>query len=83
MHHVRCRFWWRGRNAGRCSSAADVVVGACRAKDAIAMSTAIVQTMIEPSGSVHAHGGFYQRHIAGVLTERALQTATRGGVMGH
>jgi aerobic carbon-monoxide dehydrogenase medium subunit len=33
-----------------------------------------VQTMIEPAGNVHATAD-YQRHLAGVLTERALRTA--------
>ena len=33
-----------------------------------------VQRMIEPSGNVHASPD-YQRHVAGVLTRRALATA--------
>jgi carbon-monoxide dehydrogenase medium subunit len=32
--------------------------------------------VIEPAGSVHATAD-YQRHIAGVLTERALTTANQ------
>jgi CO/xanthine dehydrogenase FAD-binding subunit len=41
-----------------------------------------VQTMIQPSGSVHATAD-YQRHVAGVLTERALQTAYQRVHDGH
>ena len=37
---------------------------------------ALVQQRIEPAGSVHATAD-YQRHIAGVLTERALATANQ------
>ena len=35
---------------------------------------AAVQAMIDPGGNVHATAD-YQRHIAGVLTERALLLA--------
>ena len=41
-----------------------------------------VQGMIDPGGSVHATAD-YQRHIAGVLTERALQTAYQRARNGH
>src|SRR5882672_7771553 len=64
------------------SSAADVVVGSVPSEDAIRDVAAIVQTMIAPNGSVHATAD-YQRHIAGVLTERALQTAYARGRDGH
>jgi carbon-monoxide dehydrogenase medium subunit len=37
-------------------------------------AAAAVQAMIEPGGSVHATAD-YQRHVAGVLTGRALRTA--------
>jgi len=38
--------------------------------------------MIDPAGSVHATAD-YQRHVAGVLTERALQTAYQRARNGH
>jgi CO/xanthine dehydrogenase FAD-binding subunit len=41
-----------------------------------------VQDTIDPGGSVHATAD-YQRHIAGVLTERALQTAYQRARNGH
>ena len=48
----------------------------CRPKTAFRDVAASVQSMIEPAGSVHATAD-YQRHVAGVLTERALRTAYR------
>ena len=41
---------------------------------AIAEAAALVQSAIDPAGSIHASKE-YQRHIAGVLTARALTTA--------
>jgi CO/xanthine dehydrogenase FAD-binding subunit len=38
--------------------------------------------MIEPGGSIHATAD-YQRHVAGVLTERALTTAHQRARDGH
>jgi carbon-monoxide dehydrogenase medium subunit len=76
--HVRLSFCGVGETPVDASSAADVVVGSVPSEDAIRDVAAIVQTMIAPSGSVHATAD-YQRHIAGVLTERALQTAYQRG----
>jgi CO/xanthine dehydrogenase FAD-binding subunit len=80
--HVRLSFCGVGETPVDASSAADVVVGSVPSEDAIRDVAAIVQTMIAPSGSVHATAD-YQRHIAGVLTERALQTAYQRGRDGH
>jgi CO/xanthine dehydrogenase FAD-binding subunit len=41
-----------------------------------------VQSAIDPAGSVHATAD-YQRHVAGVLTERTLQTAFERARDGH
>jgi carbon-monoxide dehydrogenase medium subunit len=63
------------------SPAANDLIGQVPAKAAICDVAASVQAMIDPGGSVHATAD-YQRHVAGVLTERALQTAcqrVRGG----
>jgi carbon-monoxide dehydrogenase medium subunit len=56
------------------SSAADILIGHAPTEEAICDVAACVQTMIDPGGSVHATAD-YQRHVAGVLTERALQIA--------
>jgi carbon-monoxide dehydrogenase medium subunit len=58
------------------SSAVGVLIGHAPTEQAIRDVAASVQRMIDPAGSVHAAAD-YQRHIAGVLTERALQTAHR------
>ena len=79
---VRLSFCGVGETPVDAGSAADVVVGSVPDDDAIRDVAAIVQTMIAPSGSVHATAD-YQRHIAGVLTERALQTAYARGRDGH
>jgi CO/xanthine dehydrogenase FAD-binding subunit len=55
-------------------AAADGLIGRRIADDATAEVAALVQTMIDPAGSVHASAD-YQRHVAGVLTERALTSA--------
>jgi CO/xanthine dehydrogenase FAD-binding subunit len=51
-------------------------------EDAICDLAASAQAMIEPSGSVHATAD-YQRHIAGVLTVRALRTAHQRAFDAH
>jgi len=56
------------------STAASIMIGHSPAEEMFRDVAASVQTMIEPSGSVHATAD-YQRHLAGVLTERALRTA--------
>src|SRR6202171_744632 len=79
---VRLAFCGVGETPIDASSAAEVLVGRAPSEDAIRDVAAIVQTMIEPSGSVHATAD-YQRHVAGVLTERALQTAYQRVHDGH
>ena len=79
---VRLSFCGVGETPVDASSAANVLVGRAPSEDAIRDVAAIVQTMIAPNGSVHATAD-YQRHIAGVLTERALQTAYARGRDGH
>jgi CO/xanthine dehydrogenase FAD-binding subunit len=48
----------------------------------IAEAAALVQNAIDPGGSIHASKE-YQRHIAGVLTARALATASERARRGH
>jgi CO/xanthine dehydrogenase FAD-binding subunit len=79
---VRLAFCGVGETPVDASSAADALIGRTPAEEAFREVAAIVQTLIEPGGSVHATAD-YQRHIAGVLTERALQTACRRGRDGH
>jgi carbon-monoxide dehydrogenase medium subunit len=64
------------------SSAADLLTGHVLTEEAIREVAASVQTMIDPSGSVHATAD-YQRHIAGVLVERALKKAYQRARDGH
>jgi CO/xanthine dehydrogenase FAD-binding subunit len=71
---VRLAFCGVGEIPIDASSAADALIGHALTGETIHGVAASVQTMIDPAGSVHATAD-YQRHIAGVLTERALQTA--------
>lgn len=64
------------------SSATDTLIGHPLTEQAICDVAAAVQAMIEPGGSIHATAD-YQRHVAGVLTERALTTANRRALDGH
>jgi CO/xanthine dehydrogenase FAD-binding subunit len=74
--NVRLAFCGVGETPIDASSAAKTLVGHLPTEDAFRDVAASVQAMIEPGGSVQATAN-YQRHIAGVLTERALQTACR------
>ena len=58
------------------SAAADGLIGQAPSEQAIRDAAASLQGMIEPAGNVHATTE-YQRHVAGVLTERALRTAAQ------
>jgi carbon-monoxide dehydrogenase medium subunit len=71
---VRLAFCGVGETPVDASSAAEVLVGGVPTEAAIRDVAASVQGMIDPGGSVHATAA-YQRHVAGVLTERALRTA--------
>jgi CO/xanthine dehydrogenase FAD-binding subunit len=78
---VRLAFCGVGETPVDASSAADGLIGHAPTEGIIQDVAASVQAMIDPGGSVHATAD-YQRHVAGVLTERALQTAcqrVRGG----
>jgi carbon-monoxide dehydrogenase medium subunit len=71
---VRLTFCGVGETPIDASSVAELLVGGAPTEEAIRDAAASVQGMIDPGGSVHATAD-YQRHIAGVLTERALRTA--------
>jgi carbon-monoxide dehydrogenase medium subunit len=79
---VRLAFCGVGETPVDASSAADALVGNTPAETAIVDVAKSVQAMIDPGGGVHATAD-YQRHIAGVLTERALQTACQRARDGH
>jgi carbon-monoxide dehydrogenase medium subunit len=79
---VRLAFCGIGETPIDASSAADGVVGHALTEEAARDVAASVQAMIDPGGNVHATAD-YQRHIAGVLTERALQTAYQRARDGH
>ena len=79
---VRLAFCGVGETPVDASSAADGLIGHAPTEAAIRDVAASVEAMIDPGGSVHATAD-YQRHIAGVLTERALQTAYQRVSDGH
>jgi aerobic carbon-monoxide dehydrogenase medium subunit len=64
------------------SAAADGLIGRAPSEQAIREAAASLQSMIEPGGNVHATAD-YQRHVAGVLAERALRTAFQRVHDGH
>jgi carbon-monoxide dehydrogenase medium subunit len=72
--HARLAFCGVGETPIDASSAADALIGHQLTERAACDVAALVQAMIDPGGSVHATAD-YQRHVAGILTERALQTA--------
>ena len=71
---IRLAFCGVGETPVDASSVADILIGHKLTEQAGRDVAASVQAMIEPGGSVQATAD-YQRHVAGVLTERALQTA--------
>jgi carbon-monoxide dehydrogenase medium subunit len=79
---VRLTFCGVGETPVDASLAAGSLIGRALSEQAIGEVTAAVQKMIEPAGNVHATAD-YQRHISGVLAERALQTAERRARHGH
>jgi CO/xanthine dehydrogenase FAD-binding subunit len=80
--HVRLVFCGIGETPVDASSAADSLIGHQLTEQAACDIAAAVRAMIEPGGSIHATAD-YQRHVAGVLTERALMTAYRRARDGH
>jgi CO/xanthine dehydrogenase FAD-binding subunit len=80
--HVRLTFCGVGETPVDASSAAEILVGHQLTEQAVCDVAASVQSMIDPGGSVHATAD-YQRHVAGVLTERALSTANLRARDGH
>jgi carbon-monoxide dehydrogenase medium subunit len=72
--HVRLTFCGVGETPVDASQAADILVGHAVTEPAIREVAHSIQPLIEPAGSVHATAD-YQRHVAAVLTERALTTA--------
>ena len=71
---VRLAFCGVGETPVDASSAAGILIGHAVTEEALHAVAASVQAMIDPGGSVHATAD-YQRHIAGVLTRRTLNTA--------
>lgn len=62
--------------------ASGILIGQAIGADVIAAAAAAVQHDIDPGGSIHASKEF-QRHIAGVLTARAVNTALQRAQLGH
>jgi carbon-monoxide dehydrogenase medium subunit len=64
------------------AAAGDCLIGERIERRQIDAAAAIVRRSIEPGGNVHASSE-YQRHIAGVLTARALACANERAGRGH
>jgi CO/xanthine dehydrogenase FAD-binding subunit len=64
------------------AAAGQSLVGASIGAPEIAAAAALVQNAIDPGGSIHASKEF-QRHVAGVLTARALAAATERARRDH
>jgi aerobic carbon-monoxide dehydrogenase medium subunit len=79
---VRLAFCGVGETPVDASAAAGLLIGREVTEAAIAEVAHAIQPIIEPAGSVHATAD-YQRHVAGVLTERALATANQRARDGH
>jgi carbon-monoxide dehydrogenase medium subunit len=79
---VRLAFCGVGETPVDASTAADTLIGHTLTEQAGRDVAGSAQAMIHPGGSVQATAD-YQRHVAGVLTERALQMAYRRGRDGH
>jgi CO/xanthine dehydrogenase FAD-binding subunit len=75
---VRLTFCGVGEIPVDAGSATGALIGHAPTEPILRDVAASVQTMIEPAGNVHATAD-YQRHIAGILTMRALQTAYQRG----
>jgi CO/xanthine dehydrogenase FAD-binding subunit len=73
---VRLTFCGVGETPVDASLAAGALIGHELSESAIDDVVPSMQAMIDPAGSVHATAD-YQRHVAGVLTERALRMADR------
>jgi CO/xanthine dehydrogenase FAD-binding subunit len=79
---VRLTFCGVGETPIDAGSAAAALVGHRPSEADIIEVAKSAQTLIDPGGSVHATAD-YQRHVAGVLTERTLQTAFQRARDGH
>ena len=79
---VRLAFCGVGETPVDASDAAGLLVGHEVTEQAAAEVAEAIQQAIDPAGSVHATAD-YQRHVAGVLTERALLTANQRARDGH
>jgi len=76
--HVRLTILGMGKGPFRAHAAEQMLTGRPlypkQYKDVFAEAAARVATDVEPADDVHASGR-YRRHLAGVLTERAMETA--------
>jgi len=79
---VRLTFCGVGEAPVDASVAASGLIGHQMTEQAACDVAAAVQSMIDPGGNVHTTVD-YQRHVAGVLTERALLTAYQRVRHGH
>jgi carbon-monoxide dehydrogenase medium subunit len=73
---IRLAFCGVGETPVDASAAAGLLGGHAVSEQTATEVAEAVQQVIKPAGSVHASAD-YQRHVAGVLTERALLTASQ------
>jgi CO/xanthine dehydrogenase FAD-binding subunit len=72
--HARLTYCGAGDKPVLARDAAQALIGRRMAASDLAQAAALAQNAIDPHGNVHASKE-YQRHLAGVLTRRALRTA--------
>jgi carbon-monoxide dehydrogenase medium subunit len=73
--HARLAYCGAGNTPVLARAAAQSLIGTRVAAADIAQAAALGARAVDPHGNVHASKE-YQRHLAGVLTRRALQAAT-------
>lgn len=78
--HARLVYLNAGDGPMNAPAAAKVLLGQVPTSEAIAAVAAAVDAEISPAGNVHATAA-YQRHLAKVLTKRALTKATERAVI--
>jgi carbon-monoxide dehydrogenase medium subunit len=74
--HASLAFCSLGERPVNARTAAQVLIGTAATETAIDAAAKIAQELLEPTGNIHA-GREFQRHLAGVLTRRALRSAAQ------
>src|SRR5258707_2859084 len=80
--YVRLAFCGVADRPWHADDAARSLIGIAATESAFTQAAELAMGAMDPSGNVHASGG-YQRHLAGVLTRRALAVAVTRAQQGH